>query len=40
LDRLLRERLERAGYDGWWMGGELLLWNYAKLQPVLTPRGQ
>jgi hypothetical protein len=34
LDRLLRERLERDGYDGWWMGGELVLWNYAKLKPV------
>ena len=31
LDKLLRERLEAAGFDGWWMGGELVLWDYDRL---------
>jgi hypothetical protein len=35
LHRLLREQLEAEGYEGWWMGGEVVVWNYSKL--VTTP---
>lgn len=40
LHRLLRERLEAEGYDGWWLGGEVVLWNYRLLSAAraITPK--
>lgn len=29
--RALRDGLEAAGFDGWWMGGEIVIWNSEKL---------
>jgi hypothetical protein len=34
LHRLLREQLEAEGYEGWWMGGEVVVWNYAKMDAL------
>lgn len=31
LHKLLREHLENEGYDGFWAGGEVVVWNYDKL---------
>lgn len=31
LHRLLREHFEAEGFCGWWMGGEVVLWDYALL---------
>jgi hypothetical protein len=31
LHRVLRERLETEGYDGYWCGGEVVLWDYERL---------
>lgn len=35
LHRLLRIRLESEGYDGWWLGGELVLWKYELLNKAM-----
>ena len=31
LHRLLREHFEGQGFDGWWMGREVVLWDYDKI---------
>jgi hypothetical protein len=34
LHRLLRERLDASGFDGWWMGGEIVIWNHGEAMLV------
>ena len=40
LQRRLREKLEAAGFDGIWVGGEVVLWNYDKLNPGRAEEAQ